>query len=542
MRGRSRRRGAAARRGPAGCPALPARRSGTGRSSTHLDGARAVDLDAALDDAVRRTRASPAGSGCGSAGIPASPGSGRPSNPGESLPALLAGWSSMTHRSALEAPRHRQRLPRHRRRRTSTRPTRAPSRSATATAASAPTACIALGPGDDGADCTMTLFNADGGRRRDERQRDPLPGVGRAPAGLGDGKRLVVDTGGGRRDGRARSSTADGEVVAATVDMGPVTFDPAAIPLDAPSRSTSRPSTTASPTAATPPGWATRTSCCSSTTRRRRASRSTARASSTTPASRTAPTSSSSRVDRATTRSRCGSGNGAWGRRCRAAPARARPPRSPTGAASSATRVTVHVPGGDLTVELGDTIRLGGPVVHVFDVDVERRREPSRRAPRRARAGRQRRRLTATEVDLEVVRQRALLVGTGFGTRDARRGRGEPRRARAPHRHRGRRAGRRRAPAARPPRSRHLRRLGQGRGAARARRGARRRRRDLRRRAHARAAAQPREDVRARRRRPGRADPRHLRPARHQPGGHDAGRARAAALPPARACAAAATS
>ena len=34
-------------------------------------------------------------------------------------------------------------------------------------------------------------------------------------------------------------------------------------------------------------------------------------------------------------------------------------------------RVTVRVPGGDLTVELGETIRLGGPVVHVFDVDVE---------------------------------------------------------------------------------------------------------------------------------------------------------------------------
>ena len=31
--------------------------------------------------------------------------------------------------------------------------------------------------------------------------------------------------------------------------------------------------------------------------------------------------------------------------------------------------------------------------------------------------GRGRRRLTATEVDLEVVRQRALLVGTGIGTR-----------------------------------------------------------------------------------------------------------------------------
>jgi diaminopimelate epimerase len=33
--------------------------------------------------------------------------------------------------------------------------------------------------------------------------------------------------------------------------------------------------------------------------------------------------------------------------------------------------VTVKVAGGDLAVELGDTVRLGGPVVHVFDVDVE---------------------------------------------------------------------------------------------------------------------------------------------------------------------------
>jgi diaminopimelate epimerase len=34
-------------------------------------------------------------------------------------------------------------------------------------------------------------------------------------------------------------------------------------------------------------------------------------------------------------------------------------------------RVTVHVPGGDLTVELANTIRLGGPVVHVFDVEMQ---------------------------------------------------------------------------------------------------------------------------------------------------------------------------
>jgi diaminopimelate epimerase len=34
-------------------------------------------------------------------------------------------------------------------------------------------------------------------------------------------------------------------------------------------------------------------------------------------------------------------------------------------------RVRVRVPGGELEVILGETVRLGGPVVHVFDVDVE---------------------------------------------------------------------------------------------------------------------------------------------------------------------------
>jgi diaminopimelate epimerase len=33
--------------------------------------------------------------------------------------------------------------------------------------------------------------------------------------------------------------------------------------------------------------------------------------------------------------------------------------------------VRVHVPGGELHIVLGATVRLGGPVVHVFDVDVE---------------------------------------------------------------------------------------------------------------------------------------------------------------------------
>jgi diaminopimelate epimerase len=34
-------------------------------------------------------------------------------------------------------------------------------------------------------------------------------------------------------------------------------------------------------------------------------------------------------------------------------------------------RVRVRVPGGELAVTLGPSVRLGGPVVHVFDVDIE---------------------------------------------------------------------------------------------------------------------------------------------------------------------------
>jgi diaminopimelate epimerase len=33
--------------------------------------------------------------------------------------------------------------------------------------------------------------------------------------------------------------------------------------------------------------------------------------------------------------------------------------------------VTVGLPGGELDVRLGDSVRLGGPVVHVFDVDID---------------------------------------------------------------------------------------------------------------------------------------------------------------------------
>jgi diaminopimelate epimerase len=92
---------------------------------------------------------------------------------------------------------------------------------------------ITLLPGRDGADCTMELRNADGGLAEMSGN-----GVGclswvAVREGLGDGKRLVVDTGGGRREVELEVDPASRDLAAATVDMGAVTFEPAEIPVDA---------------------------------------------------------------------------------------------------------------------------------------------------------------------------------------------------------------------------------------------------------------------------------------------------------------------
>jgi diaminopimelate epimerase len=92
---------------------------------------------------------------------------------------------------------------------------------------------ITLLPGQAGADCTMELRNADG-------KAAEMSGNGvRCLAwvafreGLARDKELIVATGGGRR--AVTLDIADGRVTAATVDMGPVTFEPKQIPLSAPS-------------------------------------------------------------------------------------------------------------------------------------------------------------------------------------------------------------------------------------------------------------------------------------------------------------------
>lgn len=93
---------------------------------------------------------------------------------------------------------------------------------------------ITIGPASDDADCAMTLRNADGGLAEMSGNGVRCLAFAAARAGLGDGRRLVVDTAAGRRV-LELTRDAVGDVVSVDVDMGPVTFDPERIPLDAPS-------------------------------------------------------------------------------------------------------------------------------------------------------------------------------------------------------------------------------------------------------------------------------------------------------------------
>lgn len=82
---------------------------------------------------------------------------------------------------------------------------------------------ITLAPGHDGADCTMILQNADGGRAEMSGNGMRCLAWVAARHGLGSDEELVVDTDGGRRVvGLTRD--AGGNVVRAEVDMGPVAF------------------------------------------------------------------------------------------------------------------------------------------------------------------------------------------------------------------------------------------------------------------------------------------------------------------------------
>jgi diaminopimelate epimerase len=82
---------------------------------------------------------------------------------------------------------------------------------------------ITIGPGTSGADCTMTLQNADGGEAEISGNGARCLAFVAARLGLARGDELVVDTAGGRRT-IAMARDDAGTVVAAEVDMGAVTF------------------------------------------------------------------------------------------------------------------------------------------------------------------------------------------------------------------------------------------------------------------------------------------------------------------------------
>lgn len=92
---------------------------------------------------------------------------------------------------------------------------------------------IALLPGSDGADCAMELRNADGGIAEMSGNGIRCLAWVAASEGMARVDQLVVDTAAGRR--HVRLELTNGLVTAADVDMGPVTFEPSEIPLDAPS-------------------------------------------------------------------------------------------------------------------------------------------------------------------------------------------------------------------------------------------------------------------------------------------------------------------
>jgi diaminopimelate epimerase len=218
---------------------------------------------------------------------------------------------------------------------------------------------LTLGRGTDGGDCTMVLQNADGGIAEMTGNGIRCLAWVAARGGLGTSTQLVVDTGGGRR---TVTLTRDGvgNVIAGEVDMGPVTFgatdlvvtvhgtdyrgdvasvgnphfvcfvdDPAATRV-----------TTHGPIIERNDNFPNRTNVEFVRV--------------------TEPDVIEMRVwERGTGETQsCGTGACAV-----AAVAHRR------GAVGDDVRV--RVPGGELHVVLGTTVRLGGPVVHVFDVDIE---------------------------------------------------------------------------------------------------------------------------------------------------------------------------
>jgi diaminopimelate epimerase len=231
---------------------------------------------------------------------------------------------------------------------------------------------ILVKPGADGADAEMVLCNADGGiAEMSGNGMRTLVWVA-ARDGLGADGTLTVDTGGGRREIELTRDPATGEVTAATVDMGPVTFDPAQIPVavDSPFGITADFHGTHYEGDAAGMGNPHLVLFVDDPQ--------TARVTQHGPhleVDDRFPKRTNVEFVRVTPGATDELDMRVWERGV------GETLSCGTGACATAAvahrrglvgeRVTVHVPGGNLTVELGETIRLGGPVVHVFDVAVD---------------------------------------------------------------------------------------------------------------------------------------------------------------------------
>jgi diaminopimelate epimerase len=235
---------------------------------------------------------------------------------------------------------------------------------------------IRLLGGSDGADCEMELTNADGGPAEISGNGLRCLAHVAAKLGLGAGDRLVVDTGAGRREISMRRRGEDGEVDYAEADMGLVMFTPEMIPLVADSPFDLE---------ATVDGVRYRGDAAGvgnphfvifvddpdavPLDRHGPLLEHDARFPNRTNVEMVTPTASGLRMrvwERGVGETAsCGSGA------CAAASVAHRRGLAPA-------RMTVAVPGGDLVVDLqpnglGESmnVRLGGPVAHVFDVDVD---------------------------------------------------------------------------------------------------------------------------------------------------------------------------
>jgi diaminopimelate epimerase len=226
---------------------------------------------------------------------------------------------------------------------------------------------IRLLAGEDGTDCTMELTNADGGLAEISGNGLRCLAYVAVGLGLGRGDRLVVGTAAGVKEMTVVRS--GGEVVSASADMGPITFEPDRIPVSVPSAFDLETvvdgvAYVGDAAGAGNPHFVMVVDDPGAV-----------------PLERHGPVlEHDARFPRRTNVEMISPRNGGlvmrvWERgvgetaSCGSGACAAAAVAHRRGLVSAST--TVELPGGTLTVDLGETVRLGGPVAHVYDVDVD---------------------------------------------------------------------------------------------------------------------------------------------------------------------------